>query len=204
MPLVLVVSLCSSKAFGEESNAGAQAQTTEHPAASTPTGSVFVDPLGLLLFGPTLGGEVALNHVSIGLYGRWLNAGYLARQMFPNSDLGEEFAFSYGVGLRGRYYINGSLRGLFAGVAAEYLHSRIENTTDQIATKAQLIVPELEFGYRHALGSFYVGGVAGIGYAFEVASSVENLPGGTRAHLFEVEDASTVYGSAGLEIGLYF
>ena len=204
MPLVLAISLSSSKASGVESSADAQAKATEHQAQSTPTAAVFVDPLGLLLFGPTLGGEVALSHFSVGLYGRWLNAGYLAQQMFPNSDAGDQFAFSYGVGLRGRYYLNGSLRGLFAGVAAEYLSSRIENTTDQIATNARLIVPEIEFGYRYALGSFFFGGVAGVGYAFEVDSSVKNLPGGTRAQLCEVEDASTVYGSAGLEIGLYF
>jgi hypothetical protein len=33
---------------------------------------------------------------------------------------------------------------------------------------------------------------------------MENMPGGDEAHLYEVQDASTVYGSVGLEIGVYF
>jgi hypothetical protein len=43
-----------------------------------------------------------------------------------------------------------------------------------------------------------------MGYAFQLASGTENLPGGTLADAVEVEDVSTVYGSVGLELGVYF
>jgi len=63
----------------------------------------------------------------------------------------------------------------------------------------------IEGGYRLPLGSsFYLGGAAAVGYAFQLSSSVENLPGGTDAGLYAARDKSTIYGSASLEAGVYF
>lgn len=172
----------------------------ERPSA---TGAVFVDPLGFAMFGPIVGAELALGPASVSLYGRWLSGGYLAQQLFPNDE--EAFAFSYGVGLRGRYYVDGGLNGLFVGVAAEYLASRIENDQILIATKTSLLVPQLEGGYRYGFGEhLFLGGSAAVGYALQIGDSVENLSGGDQAELYEVEDVSTVYGSLGLELGVKF
>ena len=87
------------------------APAVEPAASAAHHGSVFIDPLGFLLFGPTLGVELGANRLSATLYGRWLNAGVLAKSLFLEDA--DSFAFSYGAGLRGRYF----LRGQFAGTA---------------------------------------------------------------------------------------
>ncbi len=185
---------------GDAGDAGGAAA----PTADSASAAVFVDPAGLLLFGPTLGGELALGKASLTLYGRWLDGGYVAGKLFPDEDDGEEFAFSYGVGLKGRFYLEGDLQGPFGGVALEFLRTRIEHEDRRIATNAQYIVPQLEGGYRHPWGAFFIGGAGAVGYALELDDSVENIDGGTDADLYEVEDASTVYGSVAVELGLRF
>lgn len=150
-----------------------------------------------------MGAELGFGHLSAGLYGRWLDGGVVARELFVDQE-GESFAFSYGIGLRGRYYLDANLRGLFGGIAIEYLRTRLENESLRIVTTKQLLVPQLEGGYRHGFGSFFLGGGAAVGYALELAGKVENLPGGTDASLFEPEDTSTIYGTLEVEIGLFF
>jgi hypothetical protein len=172
--------------------------------ASAPArhGSAFVDPLGFALFGPRLGVEAGAGHLSGALHARWFNPGLLAHSLFLQQ--GDEFAFSYGVGLRGRYYLADGLSGLHLGVAAEYLHVRIESPQPLIATNSGYFVPYAEAGYRLALGPVYGDASAGFGYAFRTSSSVENLPGGSSASAYVVEDKSTVYGTASLELGVFF
>lgn len=167
------------------------------------SGAVFVDPAGLLLFGPTVGAELGFGHLSAGLYGRWLDGGVVARELFVDQE-GESFAFSYGIGLRGRYYLDADLRGLFGGLAIEYLRTRLENESARIVTTNQLLVPQLEGGYRHSFGRFFLGGGAAVGYALQLSGKVDNLPGGTDANLFEPEDTSTIYGTLLVEVGLFF
>ncbi len=156
------------------------------------------------MFGPTVGGELALGEYSAGLFGRWLDGGMLARTMFPDDDSGEKFAFSYGVGVRGRRYFQPGLSGLSLGLVVELLQSRTESDTLLLATNVTLVVPQVEAGYRMKFGTLLVGGTLGLGYALPVASSVEDLPGGSIAALVEVKDVSNFYGSVGLEVGVFF
>lgn len=164
--------------------------------------SVFVDPLGFALFGPTLGVELGKDHWAGSAYGRWLDGGALARAMFPNSE--ENFAFSYGAALRGRYYLDPDLAGLHFGAGAELLWSTIENPGYQVVSKSTYLVPFGEVGYRLQFGRFYGGAAAALGYAIELSRGLENMPGGTRADELVTTDRSTVYGSASLELGLFF
>jgi hypothetical protein len=121
--------------------------------------------------------------------------------MFPSSE--EEFAFSYGVALRGRYYLDPQLSGLHFGAGAELLWSNIENAGLGVVAKSSYLVPFGEVGYRLTLGRFYAGVAAALGYAIELSGELENLPGGSRADSLGVSDRSTIYGSAALELGFF-
>jgi hypothetical protein len=192
----------------------AAAQSTEPEAAPeggpAPTskqqparhGSAFVDPLGFALFGPRLGVEAGGGHVSGALHARWFNAGLLAHSLFAKGD--DTLAFSYGVGLRGRYYLSDGLEGLHLGVLAEYLRSRNENQPALVATTSSYLVPYAEVGYRLTLGRVYADGSAGLGYAWRMSGAVEDLPGGSSAKLYTASDESSVYGTASLELGVFF
>jgi hypothetical protein len=166
-------------------------------------GSAYVEPLGFLLFGPTLGVELGTSHLTGTVYGRWFDGGFLSRQLFLSN--GDGFDFSYGVGVRGRYYLFGGMSGPHVGVALEYLATRVENHVDLVATNSRYLVPAIEGGYRLALGHrFYVGGAADVGYAVLIESSVDNLPGGSLASLFQAKDESRFYASATIDFGVYF
>jgi hypothetical protein len=185
----------------EESPVAPPAVASPAPAPSS-NGSVFVDPLGFLLFGPTVGAEVGFGQYSVLAYGRWLDSGVVAKALFESDT--DKFTFSYGAGLRGRYYLRDGLVGPHMGVALEVLKTRTENTRDRIATSNLVLVPELEAGYRLGFGSFFVGGTIGVGYAAQVSSQIDNINGGNQAASYQAEDYSTIYGSANLDVGLLF
>jgi hypothetical protein len=173
-----------------------------HAEPASRNGSAFVDPLGFLLFGPRVGLEGGSGHFSIAAHARWFDAGLLAHSLFLSS--GDGFGFSYGGGLRARYYLAEDLAGTHLGFAAEYLHTRIENTSALVATTSSYLVPYAEVGYRLPLGSFYVDGSAGVGYAARLSGHVENLPGGSAADLYQAQNKSSVYGTASLDLGIFF
>jgi len=165
-------------------------------------GSVFVDPLGFALFGPRLGVELGAGRLSVAAHARWFNAGLLSHSLFLSD--GDTFDFSYGAGLRARYFLSDGLRGAHLGLAGEYLSSRIANAASRVLTRSAYAVPYAEAGYRLPFGGFYADASAGVGYAFQLSATVENLPGGSSAAAFEATDKSSVYGTASLELGLYF
>jgi hypothetical protein len=165
-------------------------------------GSLFVDPLGFALFGPRLGVEAGAGHFSGAVSARWFNAGLLARSLFAKGS--DELAFGYSLGLRGRYYLPEGLEGVHLGVAAEYLHSRVENPPLLIATSSSYLVPYAEVGYRLAGGRVYADASAGVGYALRLSSRVDNLPGGASAGAYTVSDESSIYGTASLDLGVFF
>lgn len=173
--------------------------------ADDPIGSVYVDPLGFLLFGPSVGAELAVNkHLSFLVQVRWFNVGLLSNELFITND-NDSFAFSPGIGAKGRYYLNSGLTGPHVGVACELLQTRVvDEQVAKTATNNLVVVPELEAGYRLGFGRFYAGASATAGYAFQVSSRVENVNGGTDASSYEAKDISTVYGSASLDLGLLF
>jgi hypothetical protein len=65
-------------------------------------------------------------------------------------------------------------------------------------------VPYAEVGYRLSRGGLYADGSAGLGYALRLSGNVENLPGGSSASLFEAQDKSSIYGTASLDLGVFF
>jgi hypothetical protein len=165
-------------------------------------GSAFIDPLGFLMFGPRVGVEAGGAHITGGVYGRWFDPGLLGRSLFLAD--GDRFAFSYGVGARGRYYVADGHGGLHVGAGAEYLRTKVENQSDLIAVTSQNLVPYAEVGYRLAFERFYAGATAALGYAARLSGRVENLPGGTGAASYAAKNESSPYGSAGLELGVFF
>jgi hypothetical protein len=184
------------------SNDPAPAEAAKSQPAAAHHGSAFVDPLGFLLFGPTLGAEFGADKVSGTAYVRWFNVGLLSQALFLNKPQG--FDFSYGIGLRGRYYLLGGLAGPHVGAGVEYLSTRVDDPVNLVATNSGYLVPQVEGGYRLGLGTFYAGAAAALGYAVQLSSSVDNLPGGNSASLFQAVNESKFYGSASLELGVYF
>jgi hypothetical protein len=172
------------------------------PESSARHGTAFVDPLGFVLFGPRLGVEAGTGHVTGALYGRWFDEGLLSHSLFLKTN--DKFAFSYGVGARGRYYFSDGMEGFSAGLAVEYLRTRVENNTDRTATNSKYVVPYAEAGYRMSFGQFYAGVSAALGYALRASGNVEDLPGGNSASRYSAVNESTVYGQASLELGAYF
>ena len=183
----------------------ARADEAQPPANATPNarhGSAFVDPLGFLLFGPRIGVEAGTGQMTGALYGRWFDSGLLSRSMFLKTN--DKFAFSYGFGARGRYYLADGMEGISVGVALEYLRTRIENNVDLTASISTYVVPCAEAGYRMPFGQFYAGVSAALGYAFRASGTIENLPGGSSAKNFVAANESSIYGQASLELGVYF
>ena len=186
---------------------GGPARADETPSPTSPEASVhhgsgFVDPLGFLLFGPRIGVELGTGHIAGALYGRWFDGGLLSRSLFLKQN--DKFAFSYGAGLRGRYYFSDGMDGVHVGFAMEYLRTRIENARNLIATNSTYVVPHAEAGYRMTFGQFYAGAAAALGYALRASANVENLPGGSAASSYAASNESTFYGSASLDLGVYF
>ena len=196
---VLTVLATTNRARADEA---APVAASESSGAYGRHGSAFVDPLGLLMFGPRVGAEAGTAHVTGGVYGRWFNPGLLGRTLFLSD--GDSFAFSYGAGARARYYLTEGQRGFHLGAGAEYLRTRVENASARVATVSGYIVPYAEAGYRLAFDRLYAGASAMLGYAAKVSGSVENLPGGNNAGSYYAKNESSVYGSAALELGVYF
>jgi hypothetical protein len=193
------VGVTTKVALADEPAPVAGVQATAAPERH---GSAFVDPLGFLMFGPRIGVDAGGARLTGGVYGRWFDPGLLGRSLFLKD--GDSFAFSYGVGGRARYYLGEGHAGLHLGAGAEYLHTRIENNAALVVTTSRYVVPYAEVGYRIAFDRFYGGATAALGYAARLSGEVENLPGGTNAAGYQASNESSVYGSAGLELGLFF
>ncbi|WP_437985107.1 hypothetical protein [Sorangium sp. So ce117] len=196
--------LTARGARAEESARAAPRQETaprDEPERAV-LGSAFVDPAGLLLFGPRVGAELGGERWTVGASARVFHWGLLSRALFLEE--GWSFAFSYGVALRGRYYLQPAQRGLHLGVAVELLGTNVEHATERMVTRSFYGVPHIEVGYRLPFGSFYVDGSAGAGYAFQLASHIDDLPGGSSAQFYEPVDESNVYATAALDLGLRF
>ncbi|MGK4000631.1 hypothetical protein [Sorangium sp. So ce1024] len=161
-----------------------------------------MDPAGFLLFGPRVGAELGGDRWAVGASARVFHWGLLSRALFLEEEW--SFAFSYGVALRGRYYLQPAQSGLHLGVAAELLGTNVEQAAERIVTRSFYGVPQIEVGYRLPFSSFYVDGSASAGYAIQLAARVDDLPGGSSAQFYEPVDQSNVYAAAAIELGLRF
>jgi hypothetical protein len=180
------------------------APTTPPPAAEVRSylGSFALDPAGFLLFGPTASLEFGIGHVAGAATFRWFDPGLLSQALFVKS--GQNFAPSVGGGIRGRYYFDVGFQGVHVGLAVELLQTNIENPSSMTVARSLYLVPQVEGGYRWAFGRFFLGPSASFGYAAQLSGQIENMPGGTSAGLYTVENRSSVYGAAKLDIGVLF
>lgn len=194
--------LCAASLSSVSSAAAAAGHRRAYRTTELWDGSVFADPLGFAFFGPRVGVEVGHRHFSGALYGRWFSPGLLGHSLFLKAN--DEFGFSYGVGLRGRYYFGPNLDRFHLGLAAEFLHTRVENHVTLVGTDSGYIVPYVEAGYRICWGRFYLDPSAGFGYANRLSSKAENLPGGDPRRDFDVVNKSSVYGTVILDLGILF
>jgi hypothetical protein len=194
---LLSLTLFAKGAAADEPVAGAETRATPERH-----GSAYVDPLGFLMFGPRVGVDAGGARLTGGVYGRWFDPGLLGRSLFLKD--GDSFAFSYGVGARARYYLAEGHAGFHLGAGAEYLHTRIENNAALVVTTSRYFVPYAEAGYRLTFDRFYGGATVALGYAARLSGQVDNLPGGSNAGSYQASNESSVYGSAGLELGVLF
>lgn len=187
--------------------ASEDAAEREAPGAGAVTpsywGSFALDPLGFLLFGPTATLEFGAGRWAGAASFRWFDPGLLGKELFLDGA-NNSFAFSAGGGLRGRYYFNDGFKGAHLGVLLELLQINADNSANLTRTKSLYLVPQIEGGYRFAWGRFFVGPSASFGYAAQLSGSVEDLPGGTSAGLYQAANRSSVYGSARLDLGILF
>jgi hypothetical protein len=167
--------------------------------------TVYADPLGFALLGPTAGVEIGAGHFAGRAYGRWMNAGLLSQALFSNDSAHESLVFSYGAGLRGRYYLSPGGNGLFAGVGLEYLRARIEDTDeDREAYVSSFWIPHVDGGYRLLLGRLFLGAGAGLGYAIAGSTETVDLSGGEDPELLPVAKADKPYAAVSLDVGVTF
>lgn len=181
------------------------------PAVSAPAieaplpprfGSAFLDPAGFLVFGPTLGVEAGVDRVTGTLYARWFSGGLLSSILFLGP--GDKYDFSYGLGVRGRFYFHDGFQGAHVGLGVEWVRTQVENSIILLVLSTNLIVPQLEGGYRWGWRYGYVGLAGSAGYAVRFGWRTDNLPGGNRASTTIPGDPSSVFFAAKLELGVYF
>jgi hypothetical protein len=165
-------------------------------------GSFALDPAGFLLFGPTVSLEFGSGRWAASGMFRWFDPGLLAHALFLKSS--NQFAPSFGGGIRGRYYFTDGFQGFHAGVAVEFLQTNIETPASLIVARSLYVVPQAEGGYRFAWERFFVGPSVALGYAAQMSAKVEDMPGGTNAAFSTVENRSSVYGSAKIDLGVLF
>lgn len=185
----------------ERAKADGEAEETAQPP-SRYIGSFALDPAGFLLFGPTAALEFGAGRWTGAASFRWLSPGLLANELFLGPS--DNFAFSAGGGLRGRYYFDDGFKGVHVGAIFELLQANVENQPALIVSKSLYFVPQVEGGYRFAWGRFFLGPSASFGYAAQLSAVVENLPGGTNAGSYTVANRSSVYGSARIDLGVLF
>jgi hypothetical protein len=204
LALHLITAACFAVPFFVSSGAAADegaSTTADVEAAAEWNANVHVNVLGPLQFGlaPVL--EVGSSRVSVLARARWMNPGLLS-QTLPQAE--EELKFSYGGALGARYYFSPGLLGAHVGLWAELLRTRIEDTAEQEAYVSSVLVPQVEGGYRWAVGRLLLGVGATIGYAKSIGREVEDLSSGQDPVRNEVENVSRFYGSAAFDVGVFF
>jgi hypothetical protein len=132
--------------------------------------NLHADVLGLLQFGLTPTLEVGGKHVAGYVRVRPLNTGLLSYFLLDHKA---DDVFKWGIGgALGLHIFSagaGNMRGLFGGVALEYLFGKNENTKrTQAIYKTHVLLPQLDIGYRWAFDRLLVGVGARIGVLLPV------------------------------------
>jgi hypothetical protein len=132
--------------------------------------NLHADVLGLLQFGLTPTLEVGGKHIAGYVRVRPLNTGLLSYFLLDHKS---EDVFKWGIGgALGLHLFTagaGNMRGLFGGVALEYVFGKNENTKKtQAIYKTHVLIPQLDIGYRWGLDHFLIGVGARLGVLLPV------------------------------------
>jgi hypothetical protein len=166
--------------------------------------ALHVNLLGLLELGPTAALELGGKTASLSFRFRAINAGALSYVIVADSSSGEVLEFSYGIAAALRIYtgVRGNMRGFFWGPALEFVHTRVVDD-ESVGYTTELIIPELELGYRWAFGHFLVEVGGGIGYGIVTKATTEPLSeGGSYASPNEAENGANALGT--VSVGTFF
>ena len=168
--------------------------------------AIHVNALGLFQFGlaPTL--EIGGRNFSVQARVRFLNTGLLSYIAVADAFDDEVFNFGLGIGasLRGYFFGDGNMRGLYVGGGAEYITTTVtDEFIDEAEYSTNSIAPLAEAGYRWVFGRFILEpGVIG-GAAVPISST--DVPVGFTGCTFEdscLEERETFfYGLLRLSIG---
>ncbi|MFN0253914.1 MAG: hypothetical protein ACKV2T_44030 [Kofleriaceae bacterium] len=172
------------------------------PSASSNV-AFHVNLLGLLELGPTVALELGGKTASLSLRFRAINAGALSYVIIADASEGDVLEFSYGLaaGLRIYTAVRGNMRGFFWGPAVELVHARV--VEDQsIAYTTELIIPELELGYRWAFGSFLFEIGGGVGYGIVTDASSELISEGGTYYPNDAQNGANALGT--VSVGAFF
>lgn len=165
-------------------------------------GSVFIDPLGFLTFGPVIGLEVGAGRAAGAIYGRWMSGGLVSNTALLGS--GESYDFSFGLGGRFRFYFRDNLAGAHLGAAVEWLRTVVKNEPLLLVLTSNYLVPQFEGGYRWASDRVFLDLAGSIGGSARLFWKLENMPGGQLASSLYPPPITGFFASAKLELGLFF
>ncbi len=166
-------------------------------------GSVFIDPLGFLTFGPVIGLEVGAGRAAGAIYGRWLSGGLVSNTTALLGS-GEAYDFSFGLGARFRFYFRDNLAGAHLGAAVEWLRTVVRNERLLLILTSNYLVPQFEGGYRWASDRVFLDLAGSVGGSARLFWKLENLPGGQLASSLYPTPITGFFASAKLELGVFF
>jgi hypothetical protein len=175
---------------------------TRSPSADSNL-AFHINLLGLLQFGPTLALELGGKTASFAARFRALNAGALSYVLVADASDGETLDFSYGLAATLRIYtaVQGNMRGFYWGPGVELVHARVVED-ESVAYTTELVIPELEIGYRWAFGSLLVEVGAAFGYGFVTSATSELIADGGTLYSNDAENGAKALGT--VAVGAFF
>jgi hypothetical protein len=79
-----------------------------------------------------------------------------------------------------------------------------DREADREAYVSDILVPQVDGGYRWQFGGFILGARAALGYAVSVSTRTEDLSNGEDPSLRDVQETSDPYGAVALDVGYAF
>jgi hypothetical protein len=168
--------------------------------------NLHLDVLGALQFGLTPTVEVG-ERVSGFLRLRALNSG-LASYFLLGRNRDDELSWGAGAAVGSHLFFagHGNMRGMLVGLALEYAFLETKETTNDFARhRTHSLIPQLDVGYRWALGSLLVdvGGRLGVAIPFSNTSRPIGAGGCRRAGSCDEKLDVAVIPSAFLDLGWF-
>lgn len=171
--------------------------------------NLHADVLGLLQFGLTPTLEAGGKHVAGYVRFRPLNTGLLSYFLLDHND---DDVFKWGLGgALGLHLFSagaGNMRGVFGGLALEYVYAKSENKKVHVATYGtHALIPQLDVGYRWAFNRLLLGLSGRLGLSVPVAAVDEPIGTNGCAQIDscdEERDPVSFVGGIALDLGYFF